>query len=98
MCIILDVLGCGINFTSCECKKPLQDAEHSWEDQLKFDNKDKDDETWAKIASLEARAVVENDVVMTEKKLADSKASFESAEPNCMQLSQDHEASHSVQT
>ena len=29
---------------------------------------------------------------MTEKKLADSKASFESAEPNCTQLAQDHEA------
>ena len=29
---------------------------------------------------------------MTEKKLADSKASFESAEPNCTQLAQEHEA------
>ena len=65
---------------------------HSLEDQLKFDNKDKDDETSAKTASLEARAVVESDVVMTEKGLADSKASFESAEPNCTQLAQEHEA------
>ena len=50
------------------------------------------DETSAKTASLEARAVVESDVVMTEKGLADSKASFESAEPNCTQLAQEHEA------
>ena len=34
----------------------------------------------------------ESDVVMTEKGLADSKASFESAEPNCTQLAQEHEA------
>ena len=63
---------------------------HSLEDQLKFDNKDKDDETSAKTTSLEARAVVESDVVMTGKGLADSKASFESTEPNCTQLAEDH--------
>ena len=34
----------------------------------------------------------ESDVVMTEKGLADSKASFESAELNCTQLAQDREA------
>ena len=42
--------------------------------------------------SLEAKTVVEDDEAMTEKGLADSKASFESAEPNCTQLAQEHEA------
>merc|ERR1712048_625191 len=62
------------------------------EDQLKFDNKDKDDETAAKTASLEAKAVAEGDLAMTEKGLADSKASLESAKQNCVQVAQDHEA------
>ena len=61
-------------------------------DQLKFDNRDKDDETSARTTSLEAKTVVEDGEAMTEKGLADSKASFESAEHNCAQVTQDREA------
>ena len=61
-------------------------------DQLKFDSRDKDDETAARTTSLEAKTVVEDDEAMTEKGLADSEASLESAEQNCAHLAQDHEA------
>merc|ERR1719221_127829 len=64
----------------------------SLEDQLKFDNKDKDDEIAAKTASLEAKAVAEGDLATTEKGLADSEAALESAKQNCMEVTQDHEA------
>merc|ERR1719266_2712064 len=62
----------------------------SLEDQLKFDNKDKDDETAAKTASLEAKAVAEGDLAMTEKVLADAKAALESAKQNCAEVAEDH--------
>ena len=76
-------------------RKAEMNAQHNFkmlkqslEDQLKFDNKDKDDETAAKTASLEAKAVAEGDLTKTEKGLADSKASLESASQNCMQVAQ----------
>ena len=72
------------------CKAEV-DAKHNFgmlrqslDDQLKFDNKNKDDETVAKTSALETKSVAEGDIAMTEKILAASKAALESAKQNFM--------------
>ena len=64
--------------TEMNAKHNFAMLKQSLEDQLKFDNKDEDDETVAKTAASEAKPVAEGDLAMTEKGLADSQTALKS--------------------
>merc|ERR1719221_1127067 len=55
----------------------------SLEDQLKFDNKDKDDITATRTSCVEEKAVAEGELSICIRYLADSEAALESAKQTC---------------
>merc|ERR1712150_11208 len=72
--------------TEVNAKHNFAMLKQSLEDQLKFGNKDEDDETVAKTAASEAKPVAEGDLAMIEKGLADSQTALESQKQNCLEV------------
>jgi len=64
----------------------------SLEDQLSADNKDMEEETAAKAAAEEAKAVASGDLEVASKESANSKEALEAGKTSCMTVASDHEA------
>jgi len=64
----------------------------SLEDQAAADKKDMDEEKASKAEAAEAKSVAQGDLSNTQKDLSDGEATLAAAQNNCIQVSEDHQA------